>query len=362
MSSDPMKKLLVASTAILAATTICLSIAVARTSGSSTDTNTVTEIIKSVTSLPVKPPPAGDNYCAGTKVPLDNIDCYVAAIGGEGGDVTKTVSEAFALGTPEQAGGNVTKGYVGGLEVSSAPFTDPYFMEGMCPVNVHWHLGTEHLSVGEYDEDGKGPSGDHRSLAGDARLGLRCHHYDSSKPKFTTEYDWKYCEDMHVGETYEVHWPHSNMGACGTPNQYQSPFYDGVFCNFATTFGGNLTKAKIGVQAQIFTIVNDEDYYYPNLFKGMVVDGEMGADIAKYTGSTTGTSRNNEVCSQYTGITWQVDRKCHMVSASSFDKMCADMKSQRDDMAEDYYPHGSREIVDHELTANNQANRQLRGN
>ena len=81
--------------------------------------------------------------------------------------------------------------------------------------------------------------------------------------------------------------------------------------------------------------------------------GEMGADIAMYTGSTTGTKRTNEVCSQYTPITWQVDRKCHLISASTFDKMCADMKAQRDDMADDLYPHGSRELVADHLTHNN---------
>jgi len=313
-------------------------------------------------SAPVRTPPAGDNYCSGTKVDLPNIDCYINAIGGEGGDVTETVNTAFVLGTAEQSGANVTKGYNGLYETSAVPMTDPYFMEGMCPVNVHWHLGTEHYSAGEYDDDGKGPSGDHRSLAGDARLGFRCHHYDETETKFTEEYEWEHCVDMHVGETYEVHWPHSNMGACGTPNQYQYPFYDGVFCNFATTFGGSLAGAKIGVQAQVFTIVNDEDYYYPDLMRGMVVDGEMGVDLAKYTGSTTGTTRDNTICSQYTGITWQVDRKCHMVSASSFDKMCADMKAQRDDMSSDLYPHGARELVDDELAANNHANRKLRGN
>eukprot|EP00959_Pyramimonas_sp_CCMP1952_P361950 7580033-Pyramimonas_sp.AAC.1 len=26
----------------------------------------------------------------------------------------------------------------------------------------------------------------------------------------------------------QVHWPHSAAGACGTPNQYQTPFYDGT--------------------------------------------------------------------------------------------------------------------------------------
>ena len=104
---------------------------------------------------------------------------------------------------------------------------------------------------------------------------------------------------------------------------------------------------------QVFTIVNDEAYYYPDLIKGMVVDGEYGADIAKYTGSTTGTSRNNEICSRYTPITWQVDRKCHLISASSFDKMCADMKAQADDMSGDLHPHGSRELVADPLAANN---------
>ena len=59
-----------------------------------------------------------------------------------------------------------------------------------------------------------------------------------------------------------------------------------------------------------------------NLFEGMIDDathGYGGGDMAYYTGSTTGTSRDNQVCSRYTPITWQVDRKCHMISASSFD-------------------------------------------
>ena len=43
------------------------------------------------------------------------------------------------------------------------------------------------------------------------------------------------------------------------------------------------------------------------------------------------------------------------------DKMCADMKAQRDDMSDDLYAHGSRTLVSDQLTANNQANRKLRG-
>jgi hypothetical protein len=62
----------------------------------------------------------------------------------------------------------------------------------------------------------------------------------------------------------------------------------------------------------------------------------------------------------YTPITWQVDRKCHMISASSFDKLCYDMKMQRDDMSDDLYAHGSRELVKDDLVANNQARKTLR--
>ena len=163
-----------------------------------------------------------------------------------------------------------------------------------------------------------------------------------------------------VSNINSVHWPHSAAGACGTPNQYQTPFYDGVFCNlpleaFKTLQPQDIASA-VGVQAQIYTIVNDEAYYYPDLIKGMVVEGDFGKDMAIYTGSTTGTSRDNVMCSQYTPITWQVDRKCHLISASSFDKMCADMLTQQDDLSDDLYAHGARELVSDVLAANNQQN------
>lgn len=300
----------------------------------------------SINSTYVKAPMAGTNSCEGKKVKLENTDCYV-------NDTVAVIG---------QAGANVTEGYVGDLDMTDTPpFADPYWTTKMCPVNVHWHLGAEHLSVGEFDDMGSGPDADddHRVLAEDARLGGRCHHYDKTDAKFTTEYDWQHCNGMHVGETYEVHWPHSAAGACGTPDQYQTPFYDGVFCNVEALGDLSGLQNLVAVQGQVFTIVNDETYYYPDLMRGMLVDegNSMGTSVTKYTGSTTGTSRDNTVCSTYAPITWQVDRKCHMVSASTFDKMCADMKIQRDDMSDDLYPHGSRIVVDDALAANNQVNR-----
>jgi hypothetical protein len=194
------------------------------------------------------------------------------------------------------------------------------------------------------------PEVNERRLAANVRQGMRCHKYDAADKKFVVEYTWQHCVGMKVGETYEVHWPHSKIGACGTPNQFQTPFYDGVFCHIAKL---NKTHTDIGVQAQIFTIVNDEAYYYPDLMYGMIVDGVYGLNITRYTGSTTGTTRSNTVCSKYAPITWQVDRTCHLISASSFDKMCADMKAQRDDMSSDLYAHGSRMLVSKSLAAGN---------
>ena len=303
-----------------------------------------------VSNVPDNTPPdvtsifaAGDNQCEGMNPKFENVDC-------------------IHLPGP-QAGANVTKGYVGGMNVSVVPNTKNYWQSSMCAVNVHWHLGTEHYSVGEYDEFGSGPNGNapapERKLAEeDVRGGFRCHHYDEEDPKFTTEYDWKHCKGMVVGETYEVHWPHSAAGACGEVDQYQTPFYDGVFCKLPlevfSTLGAQDIASAVGVQGQIFTVVNDEEYYYPDMMRGWIVDGEYGQDIHYYTGSTTGTSRNNEICSQYAPITWQVDRKCHLISASSFDKLCYDMKQQRDDMTYDLHAHGSRILVADEYVANNQ--------
>ena len=287
---------------------------------------------------------ARENACEGMNPKWENVDC-------------------IHLPGP-QAGANVTAGYVGLFEVDYTPQNASYWTVAMCPVNVHWHLGTEHYSVGEYDENGDGPHGNipapERKLAEeeDVRAGFRCHYYDAEDPTFTTEYDWKHCKGMEVGETYEVHWPHSAGGACGEVDQYQTPFYDGVFCKLddetISTLGPQDVAHAVGVQAQIYTIVNDESYFYPDMIRGWIVDGDYGKDIHYYTGSTTGTTRNNEICSTYTPVTWQVDRKCHLISASSFDKLCYDMKQQRDDMTYDLHAHGSRVLVKDELVANNQ--------
>jgi hypothetical protein len=333
--------------------------------------------------LQIVPKPSLDNNkivnsnpCAGKNPDWKNKACFINEV----------------VDAVEQAGGDVTDGFVGQLDTDIVPIQQQYFkgaagslsMGPLCPVNVHWHLGAEHRSAGQYDESGKSPllagtpnqpytappappprrlTNTSRQLAmgSEVRYGFACHHYDAHDAKFTTPYNWQHCLDMHVGETYEVHWPSSVLGACNTPYQYQSKFYDGVFCRYDPVAHAGLTPQQIasavGVQSQVFTIVNDETYYYPNLMRGMIVnddgDGDFGKDLGIYTGSSTGTSRDNVVCSAYSPITWQVDRKCHLISASSFDKMCADMKQNFDDMSMDLHPHGARALVDPKLNADN---------
>ena len=82
------------------------------------------------------------------------------------------------------------------------PINERYLNTKLCPVNVHWHLGAEHRSAGEYDETGTGPAPARRRLAGGkVRQGHQCKYYNKDDPKFTTPYKWKFCKNMEVGQT-----------------------------------------------------------------------------------------------------------------------------------------------------------------
>ena len=277
----------------------------------------------------------------------------------------------FGVNLP-QAGMDVTNDgtYGNAAELSQfMPLLENFADTDLCAVNVRWHIGTEHRSEGQYDENGSGPheyeghgvdgSRRRRKLAeGEARQGMLCHHYEETDSKFTTAYDWEHCHGMEVGQTYEIHWTHSAAGSCGTAWQMQTPFYDGVFCTPGViSLGANPpfnVHEKVGVQGQVFTVVNDDSGAYDNwdLMYAAWQDDTHWVDVAKYIGSTTGTTRDNEVCSMYSPITWQVDRTCHLISAASFDHLCRLMKENGgDDLSADTHPHGSRELVDDALSS-----------
>ena len=288
--------------------------------------------------------------------------------------------------TGAQSATDVTKGAAGDRDPGIAPVVD-YNDAGMCTVNVHWHIGAEHRSEGQYDENAAFDhpnkdtyAGSHRRLAsadGGMRIGHMCtkgkelwEANDASvrnSDGSVNEYDWKYCKDMHVGLTYEFHWPHSSLGACQTPWQYQYHFLDGVLCgatqggiDIATAANALTTKAHaIGVEGQVFTIVNGMggDAVRPtwDVLNGW--DRQSAKDVAYYQGSTTGDAVQSgahagDKC-RGTGdlVTWHVDRECHTLEASTMDEMCRRMLViSADDMSPDVIPHGARETVIQALT------------
>ena len=294
--------------------------------------------------------------------------------------------------TGAQSATDVTKGAAGDRDPGIAPVVD-YNDAGMCTVNVHWHIGAEHRSEGQYDEAAAFDhpnkdtyAGSHRRLAssdGGMRIGHMCtkgkelwEANDASvrnSDGSVKEYDWKYCKDMHVGLTYEFHWPHSSLGACQTPWQYQYHFLDGVYC--AATMGG-LTYAQaaaaltsdpptafIGVEGQVFTIVNGMggDAVRPtwdvlNGWDRQAIEetkNDATGGVAYYQGSTTGDAANNDDVCRGTGnlVTWHQDRKCHTLEASTMDEMCRRMLViSADDMSPDVIPHGARDTVVASLT------------
>jgi hypothetical protein len=284
-----------------------------------------------------------------------------------------------------QSAADVTVGKVtGAIDTTHMPAIEGDMEDmGLCAVNVHWHEGAEHRSEGQYEEKFTGPGlgyegyhgpGDRKLAEGGQTQGHHCLHYETMTEDQKKPYEFKYCHNMHVGETYEVHWPHSAAGMCGTKWQMQSPFYDGVLCNDAGVVGvftsedsegqpntlNNLAQA-VGVEGQVFTIVNDAAYDMDLNMYGAIKDPDRGlwADVAYYTGSTTGQSRDNkDFCSLYTPITWQVDRTCHMISAKSFDDLCETMvhnaiEGDNFEDGHDLAPHGARRTVPPELTGSN---------
>ncbi len=287
--------------------------------------------------------------------------------------------------TGAQSATDVTKGAAGDRDPGIAPVVD-YNDAGMCTVNVHWHIGAEHRSEGQYDEAAAFDhpnkdtyAGSHRRLAsadGGMRIGHMCTKgkelWEANDPSVrntdgsVNEYDWKYCKDMHVGLTYEFHWPHSSLGACQTPWQYQYHFLDGVLCgatqggiDIATAANALTTKAHaIGVEGQVFTIVNGMggDAVRPtwdvlNGWDRQAIEetkNDATGGVAYYQGSTTGDAANNDDVCRGTGnlVTWHQDRKCHTLEASTMDEMCRRMLViSADDMSPDVAPHGARETV-----------------
>ncbi|CAE7569572.1 unnamed protein product [Symbiodinium natans] len=209
-------------------------------------------------------------------------------------------------------------------------------------VNVHFHLGAEHKSdaynngtdAEAYDAASSG-----RRLAGNPRPGFMC-PTDTLTDAQMTPYTFQYCKgDVQVGKSYEVHYVHSTAGTDNdaSDNMNADLLADGLG---GAANGRGLLNPMVVVQGQIYQIVNGGPTVN-DLLHGWTVVGHNNSVM--YSGSTTGQSHDNSVCSPYV-ITWHVDKDCHQVSPESFDNLCKQMKDLYG-MSVDLEPHGSRILV-----------------
>ena len=242
------------------------------------------------------------------------------------------------------------------MSVDVTPFQgEPSLAADLCIVNIHYHTGSEHRSDGEYDADGTGPPRREIEVGPDTffEKGDRCHLYNEEDKKWTEPYKWKHCDaSTQIGETIEIHFVRSSTSltqqCTSSPWRMQTPFTNGVLCNagelnLGDTFGDGANQAvadNIVVQAQVFTLANpkymsDEEIADSTfvLSEGMqrFKARDIGQHLTIYSGSTTGASFGNSVgstrpCDDVSHVSWQVDRKCHMLSAESMDDLCYYMK------------------------------------
>jgi len=234
--------------------------------------------------------------------------------------------------------------------------------------NVHYHLGAEHKSDAyKLDADSKAydakktrrlevdeeiedddlenrmqPAGARR-LATNPRPGFMCSATGLTAAE-KTAYTFQYCKNVEVGKTYEIHYVHSSA-ATHLPAAAASGKHDSMNDGLGGAANGRgQLNPMVVVQGLVVQITNDAQAPVVNDMLHNWDGFATGRDAVMYSGSTTGPSHTNAICSPYI-ITWHVDKRCNKISAKSFDNFCKMMKDQHK-LDADLAPHGSRIILD----------------
>ncbi len=249
---------------------------------------------------------------------------------------------------------NVTRGSPGEVDTPLVYTpTGAFNNAAMDPANLHFHLGAEHYSGGQYDVDfdyGKPPgSTDEETPGRMCSIPMLKAKFGLTDAQVDTPYAFQYCRgETRVGSTYEFHYVHST-GADHVPG-YSEHLSDGLGGAFDFTI-----NPLVLVQAQVFVLINDasgrfDQYNWLNPDEASAFSLRHGwneslaaEDSAFYLGSTTGTKYGAEICSMYLAQ-WEVDRMCHVASAQSMDKLCQWLESSGDETV-DVKPHGARAVV-----------------
>ena len=244
-----------------------------------------------------------------------------------------------------QAPKNVTPGFVGDRPTRFTPL-DGNIPNQFIQVNLHWHLGAEHYSLGEYDITPGGPT------ARDAEIQSVIPAQpqpSTTQPGFFCDvkgfedklnaFNFQHCVDAFVGYTYEFHWVYSSGGPLSDTFQ--------LWPGLGQVFNRTITPAIV-VRGQACRVINDESLTAAEIeadYQNFIQQWRqppLGQGV-RYVGSTTGSSVNNEVCSPVTVHGWHVDTKCCTILAQTMDRTCQEMIALG--LADDVKPKGSRELV-----------------
>lgn len=196
---------------------------------------------------------------------------------------------------------------------NSVKFEDAPSIKDMNLCNIHFHRNAEHKSA-EYSTFVKDGS----------NSGWACQEPAAGRlSKKHAEYNG--CEGIAEGDTIEVHWVHTT---CDINTPGVKPLGGGLNACLTTM----CPNPQLKVVAQVFVLQKNGELKFA---ESPISHNDP---TVVYSGSTTGTSWNNNHCSPLQ-VTWDVKKTCDTLDIDDFSKWCSNNKYK------DNHAHGVRELV-----------------
>jgi len=186
-------------------------------------------------------------------------------------------------------------------------------IENMNLCNIHFHRNAEHKSAAysTFVEDG-------------SNSGWACQPPAAGRlEKEHAEYEG--CSGIAEGDTIEVHWVYTS---CDTVTDGVKPMGSGLNACMTTM----CPNPQLRVVAQVFVLQKNGELKFSDS------PIKHNDPTVLYTGSTTGTSWNNNHCSPLQ-VTWDVKKTCSTLDIDDFSKWCSNNKYN------DNHAHGVRDLV-----------------
>jgi hypothetical protein len=200
-----------------------------------------------------------------------------------------------------------------GAGSNSVIFEGAPSIKSMNLCNIHFHRNAEHKSAAysTFVEDG-------------SNSGWACQEPAPGRlSKKHVEYNG--CEGIAEGDTIEIHWVHTT---CDINTQGVKPLGGGLNACLTTM----CPNPQLKVAAQVFVLQKNGELKFA---ESPISHNDP---TVVYSGSTTGTSWNNNHCSPLQ-VTWDVKKTCDTLDIDDFSKWCSNNKYK------DNHAHGVRKLV-----------------